>query len=428
MTTWYDAHCLAGHYRSLIFEQMFFAVHLFKEQIFSMSDHLERILKQFLKVLRNECCLPEHKKKYKSDEHREEFGDWGDECMGRYLCITNGQCIKPIAEMMNTNKEKKEVQQLRKLMVDAYGDVKTLDAAHQAKIGHYCSFLNLLFTHQKWHQLDGTEVNMDEFDPQKWHKDCSKTDLTPFRAIMKMIEDEEKMKNKHEALDNQWKIHKLHQEAEKQKDIKDIETKIEDMKRKTYMKCRVMEILMKKFNDFRKNPNPQQRVRFDRISPQLLRFFTHDQDVEETVKNDEGKLVPKPIARTISFKQIMMVYPNIKTITFVDRHLDSGGHNTSCLNELVIRSLLHEVSREREEEEPNECPLKKVVFTYYDYAEDIFKANEKLWTGNKWKETGYFDEDIVNNEGNKYRKDLDDAGWRFKNHKIGSGYKIRIER
>merc|ERR1711973_734990 len=99
------------------------------------------------------------------------------------------------------------------------------------------------------------------------------------------------------------------------------------------------------------------------------------------VYDEHGDPVPKAIPRTISFEQIMMVYPNIKTITFVDRHLDHTGHNTSCLNGLVIKSLLYEVRRKRNEDEPNECPLKKVVFTYYDYEGDIFEANKALRTG-----------------------------------------------
>eukprot|EP01084_Bolivina_argentea_P312822 541621_1 len=36
--------------------QIFFAVHLFNQQIFSMSEHLEEIMIQFLKVSLNKCC------------------------------------------------------------------------------------------------------------------------------------------------------------------------------------------------------------------------------------------------------------------------------------------------------------------------------------------------------------------------------------
>merc|ERR1712136_185361 len=35
---------------------VFFAVHLFKEQIFSMSEHVEMFLADFLRVNRGDCC------------------------------------------------------------------------------------------------------------------------------------------------------------------------------------------------------------------------------------------------------------------------------------------------------------------------------------------------------------------------------------
>ena len=124
----------------------------------------------------------------------------------------------------------------------------------------------------------------------------------------------------------------------------------------------------------------------------------------------------------------MLVYPNAETITFVNRHLDHEGHNTSCLNGLVIKSLMYEVKRQRKENEPKECPLRKVVFTYYDYEGDIFEANKALWTSDEKRERGYFVEDILENEQNEYRKALKATGWRFKRHKIGSGYKVRIEK
>ena len=36
--------------------------------------------------------------------------------------------------------------------------------------------------------------------------------------------------------------------------------------------------------------------------------------------------------RTISFEEILRVYPNAKTVTFVNQHLDENGHNVSCVN------------------------------------------------------------------------------------------------
>jgi len=186
-----------------------------------------------------------------------------------------------------------------------------------------------------------------------------------------------------------------------------IEEESDMERRKKYMKLRVMEILVHKFNEIRLE---QTRIRFDRISPQLLRYFTLEEDVD-------GNEIP----RTISFREIMRIYPNAKTITFVNRHLDHEGHNTSCFNELVITSLRHETQRKRENDESKECPLKKVVFTYYDYEGDIFDTNEKLKnTENDAKMKRYFDAQWLNM--------CVIAGWKVKHHKIGSGYKIRIER
>ncbi len=54
--------------------QLFLAVHLFDEQIFSMSEDLERTLAQFLKVNRFECCKNETNKIYK--EQQEYYNDW----------------------------------------------------------------------------------------------------------------------------------------------------------------------------------------------------------------------------------------------------------------------------------------------------------------------------------------------------------------
>merc|ERR1719273_2037853 len=95
----------------------------------------------------------------------------------------------------------------------------------------------------------------------------------------------------------------------------------------------------------------------------------------------------------------MMVYPNAKMITFVNRFvcdhdrqfdLNHTKYNTSRLNELMIRSLLYEIERERKEDEPKECPLRKVVFTYYDYEGDIFDANRGLK-----EDQQYFDERLL---------------------------------
>merc|ERR1719361_2574694 len=151
----------------------------------------------------------------------------------------------------------------------------------------------------------------------------------------------------------------------------DIDRAAKQLEVKLNKQHRVMEVLLAKFHEFRKN---QERIRLDTISHQLLRFFTDDQDVK--LKDDHGE--PLVIRRTVSFSEILRIYPNANTIRFVNRHLDHTGYNTSRLNELVIRSLLNEIEGKRVDDEPKECPLRKVVFTYYDYEGDIFDANMEL--------------------------------------------------
>ena len=79
---------------SCCFLQIFFAVHLFREQIFSMSDHLERILKQFLKCLRCECISNLKRRKYKSHAYNELFRDWAQQPLTQYLCALQGSCME----------------------------------------------------------------------------------------------------------------------------------------------------------------------------------------------------------------------------------------------------------------------------------------------------------------------------------------------
>ena len=64
----------------------FFAIHLFGEQIYSMSDHLERIIAQFLRANRFECCNENQEKKY--EHQRIQCKDWDkDECkLVNFLC------------------------------------------------------------------------------------------------------------------------------------------------------------------------------------------------------------------------------------------------------------------------------------------------------------------------------------------------------
>eukprot|EP01083_Nonionella_stella_P094679 265717_1 len=64
---------------------MFFAIHLFREQIFSMSEHLERILNQFLKVNRYEVCDEDVMEEYK-DQDEEDWPTQSEGCLPFQLC------------------------------------------------------------------------------------------------------------------------------------------------------------------------------------------------------------------------------------------------------------------------------------------------------------------------------------------------------
>ena len=390
-----------------------------------MSDHLERILKQFLKVLRCECCIASAQIKYKSAEHRKQFKDWADACLGRYLCLSNGGCT---ARILGERATKQAPEMMTKAMTEMgikyENDVRTDDAMHALEAQHFDDRMELWRARANCKQLTGKEPYPEEKDKNgdfigiDWdgaplYNRDSQPDMKG--TIQKFVET--KQKRKIAMIDLKKRINKAVKKLPKSEQD-ERETAEKQLKVKISRKHRIAEILMDKFHEFRKD---EKRVRFDRISPQLLRFFTHDEDVEEKVEDENGKLTPKQIPRTISFQEIMMVYPNAHTVTFVNRHLDHEGHNTSCLNGLVIESLLYEVRRERKGDEPKESPLKKVVFTYYDYEGDIFDANEKLKnTEIDSKMKRYFDAE--------YLKTAKIAGWKVKHHKIGSGYKIRIER
>ena len=71
---------------SSLMRETFFALHLFKEQIFSMSDHLERIISGFLKVNRGECCSDSIQKQY--EDHYDS--KWNPNTLCTLLCPAAG--------------------------------------------------------------------------------------------------------------------------------------------------------------------------------------------------------------------------------------------------------------------------------------------------------------------------------------------------
>eukprot|EP01083_Nonionella_stella_P146257 459785_1 len=83
---------------SSIAREMFFAIHLFREQIFSMSEHLERILNQFLKVNRYELCDKDviMMKKYKA-QNKDDWGSKSEGCLPSKICSLGARHRKFVA-------------------------------------------------------------------------------------------------------------------------------------------------------------------------------------------------------------------------------------------------------------------------------------------------------------------------------------------
>eukprot|EP01083_Nonionella_stella_P302623 1044216_1 len=81
---------------SSIAREIFFAVHLFREQIFSMSEHLERILNQFLKVNRFEVCDTAEMTKYK-DQNLRDWPTQSEGCLPSKICSLGARHRKFVA-------------------------------------------------------------------------------------------------------------------------------------------------------------------------------------------------------------------------------------------------------------------------------------------------------------------------------------------
>ena len=98
----------------------FFAVHLFREMIFSMSDHLERILAQFLRTNRFECCDPVQKiEKY--ERQSIQCNDWDKDVFIQILC----NCAMRSTPMRDSDSKHKNGQE--KSPCCAYWPRKDLD-------------------------------------------------------------------------------------------------------------------------------------------------------------------------------------------------------------------------------------------------------------------------------------------------------------
>ena len=73
---------------------VFFAIHLFGQQMYSMSDHLEMIVNQLLKCNRHECCVESQHAKFASQAE----GDWREDCMMVKICHVSSSGHKDRSE------------------------------------------------------------------------------------------------------------------------------------------------------------------------------------------------------------------------------------------------------------------------------------------------------------------------------------------
>eukprot|EP01084_Bolivina_argentea_P205938 351714_1 len=211
---------------SSIIREEFFALHLFKEQIFTMSEHLERILDRFLKTNRYECCG-----EYRTEEEKQQLRI-SDERLKEYKAYSR---------------------------INNDWDMNVI-----------CSTIHII-RHM--------------------------TDLTMEQRIKKAFQPQ---------------IDKL-----KEQNTDETKQKIQHLEKR--MKLRP--VLVRKFEEFQCKPNNTQRIKFDKISEHLKRFFMTlgNEEKNDETQNDVAYDVNTGKPKwTISFERIIEVYPNARQIIFIN--------------------------------------------------------------------------------------------------------------
>ena len=281
----------------------FFAIHLFREQMFSMSEHLEYYLVEFLKCLMKHCCLSSHKKRQKVEKEGHE---------------------------VITNKQRKK---------DKYK----------------YSFLSWLCANIAKHTNAKTKA--EEWNDQK----------NRFR-------------------NEEWKT--------------------------------VMNILWRKFNDYRYNPNLKQVIKIDQISPKLKQFFL--EEVKD--KNGEPELDVNGEPRYIvDFGKIVKIFPNCREIHYFNQY-KFDGQALQKLTETLYMAKRHNNKN---------FNLRRLRFLYYDFTAEEKDEKTGLMipqTGDKFFNPDRFETD---KELKKSMDKLKSQGWKFlknicKNEKGSYGYRITI--
>eukprot|EP01084_Bolivina_argentea_P073037 132570_1 len=316
---------LNGVPMSSIVREEFFALHLFKEQIFTMSEHLERILDRFLKTNRYECCG-----EFKTEEEKKELG----------LCD-------------ETLKEYKEHH----------------DVNNDWSIDYICKKI-CCFRHC------GGEKAWEEMDT--WIK----TKENNIQELKKQNTDEAKQK------------------------MKDLEKQIQDLEKNR----KVLPVVIKKFEEFQATPNNSQRIKFDKISDHLKRFFMtlgNEEKNDETQNDVDYDVNTGKPKWTISFERIIEVYPKARQIIFINEYE---------LTEKVLNSLLNQIKKGNKDKINT---IKKVEFLYYNYIESNDDGKPK-------NHPKFKDADLLRQS--KTWKELEEKGWIMICKKNGqTGYQIRLE-
>eukprot|EP01084_Bolivina_argentea_P010557 19673_1 len=136
----------------------FFAIHLFRSQIFSMGEYSARILSEFLKVNRYECCKKREQKKYQSE--RIYFEDWDMDFMVDMICKKYHlkQDVSPFCLEIFDNPNNKDDITKNEIIFDMIWN--KLNEFRQKPNSHQCVKIDIVSDHLKRFFLKQTGLNI----------------------------------------------------------------------------------------------------------------------------------------------------------------------------------------------------------------------------------------------------------------------------
>ena len=163
-------------------------------------------------------------------------------------------------------------------------------------------------------------------------------------------------------------------------------------------KCNVLYILTKKFEEFCVEPNLQQILKLDCISPGLRKYFLTKTDKKIKLCGQEEEDLYQ-----VDFEKIINIFPYIREIHFM---------NWYTLNDHTLQNLIEQINK-------TDNKLEQIKFLYYDYKDPLkkhpFFFNPKYLTNSLCG-------NIVDGRGNKWELKYPDI---MKNRR--DGYRIRIK-